>query len=148
MPKTIQSPGDFLTLLIKKNNLNPFRLSRDIHMSQSAVRLLTLGETRVTVSVALRLAKYFNTNPELWLTMQMQWDLAEAAKDRELVKIINTIPKYTKDPAVGKKPIPRKPALEKAKVSKKSAAKKPASGKKLAAVKAKKSGRRGRPAAK
>ena len=135
--KTLQSPGAFLTRLLEKNNLNPFKLSKDIHLSQSAVRLITLGETRVTVPVALRLAKYFNTNPEFWLTMQLKWDLAEASKDKALMNIIKSIAKYTKDPAVGKKPIPRKPAVKKAAASKKPVAKRPQASKKPAARKAK-----------
>jgi len=145
--KTLQSPGAFLTALLEKNHLNPFKLSRDIHLSQSAVRLIALGETRISVPVALRLARYFNTNPEFWLNMQMRWDLAEASKDRALMNIVNGISKFTKDPAAGKKPIPRKPPVKKA-APKKGAARKGAAAKKAApkkkkaaAAKTKKAGR-------
>ena len=132
--KTLQSPGAFLTGLLEKYHLNPFKLSRDIHLSQSAVRLIALGETRISVPVALRLARYFNTNPEFWLSMQMKWDLAEASKDRALMNIVNGISKFTKDPAAGKKPVPRKPPVKKAAASKKAAPKK-AAPKKAAAKK-------------
>ena len=133
--KTLQSPGAFLTQLLEKHNLNPFKLSKDIHLSQSAVRLIALGETRISVPVALRLAKYFNTNPEFWLSMQMRWDLAEASKDKALGNIIKSISKYTKDPAAGKKPIPRKPPVKKTIATAK---------KKPAAAKPKRAPRRGR----
>ncbi|MCL1837182.1 MAG: HigA family addiction module antitoxin [Treponema sp.] len=146
--KTLQSPGAFLTDLLEKNHLNPFKLSRDIHLSQSAVRLIALGETRISVPVALRLARYFNTNPEFWLNMQMKWDLAEASKDKALMNIVNGISKFTKDPASGKKPIPRKPPVKKAASSKRGAAPKKAAAKKAApkkkkpaAAKAKRAGR-------
>ena len=125
----LQSPGAFLTMLLEKHNLNPFKLSRDIHLSQSAVRLIALGETRISVPVAMRLAKYFGSNPESWLMMQMKWDIAEASKDGELAKIVKSISRFKKDTAAGKKPVSKKPA------SKKPAAKKP-EGKKKTAVKA------------
>jgi addiction module HigA family antidote len=132
MAKTIQSPGAFLTQLLEKHNLNPFRLSRDIHLSQSAVRLITLGKTRISVSVAMRLAKYFDTTPEYWLVMQMKWDIAEASKDKALVNIVKNVSKFKSGPAEGKKAAARglKP------------------GKKPAAAKTPKTGRRGRSAAK
>ena len=120
MAKTLQSPGAFLSLLLEKHNLNPFKLSKGIRLSQSAVRLIVLGETRVSVPVALRLAKYFNTNPEYWLIMQMKWDLAEASKDKALQNTVKSISRHKKDTAPAKKPA----ASKKKTVVKKSAAKK------------------------
>ena len=104
MPKSnsLQAPGSFLAQTLEKYNLTPFRLSKDIRLSQSAVRLLVLGKNRITVPVALRLAKYFNTTPELWLTMQMKWEIANTENDKELVKIISGIPLAQKGPALKK----------------------------------------------
>ena len=141
MSKAVYSPGSFLTLLLEKNKLNPFKLSKDIHLSQSAVRLIVLGKTRISVPVAMRLAKYFNTTPESWLTMQMKWDLAEASKDKALINIVKNISKFTKPAAAVKKAgAVRKPA------GKKPAVKKTAGKKKPASAKAKKAVKRGRPA--
>ena len=110
----LQSPGTFLTQLLEENKLNPFRLSKDIHLSQSAVRLIALGRTRISVPVALRLSKYFGTSPETWLMMQMQWDIAEAAKDKALTSIVKNISRFKKVPAAGKKPAGKKvPASKK-----------------------------------
>jgi addiction module HigA family antidote len=99
MAKTIQAPGPFLKLMLDKYKLNPFKLAKDIQLSQSAVRLITIGKTKISVPVALRLAKYFNTNPEYWLVLQMRYDLAEAAKDKALNKIIKGIPRAKKGAA-------------------------------------------------
>ena len=135
MPKTAtQSPGTFLTLLMEKHKLNPFKLSREIHLSQSAVRLIALGETRISVPVAVRLAKYFNTNPEFWLAMQMKWDLVLAAKDKELANIVKSISKFKKESAAGKaaagkKAAAKKPASNRAKIAKKQVGRKKASAK-------------------
>ena len=133
MSKTLQAPGPFLKLLLEKYKLNPFRLSKDIHLSQSAVRLITIGETKITVPVAMRLAKYFNTNPEFWLSMQMKWDIAEASKDKKLTGIIKSISKVKKA-APAKKTTAKKAPAKKAPVKKKAPAKK-AAAKKPAAKK-------------
>ena len=122
MAKALQSPGSFLALMLEKYKLNPFKLSKDIHLSQSAVRLITIGKTKITTPVALRLAKYFNTNPEFWLAMQMKWDIAEASKDKALTKIVKGIPRVKKASAGGSE--------KKAATAKKSAAKKKATAKK------------------
>ena len=130
MTKTaIQSPGAFLTHLMEKHDLNPFKISKEIHLSQSAVRLIALGETRITVPVAMRLAKYFNTNPEFWLSMQLKWDLVLAAKDKELANIVKSISRFKKEPAAGKKAAAKKPAGNRAKIAKKQVTRKKASAK-------------------
>ena len=143
---TLQSPGAFLSHLLEKHKLNPFKLSKDIHLSQSAVRLIALGETRISTPVALRLAKYFNTNPEFWLAMQMKWDLAEAAKDKKLVNIVKNISRFKKEPAAEKKAEAKKPASNRAKIAKKQVARKnsqaKAGRKKSASAATKKTGKR------
>jgi len=127
MAKTLQSPGSFLAIMLEKYKLNPFKLSKEIHLSQSAVRLIAIGKTKISTPVAMRLAKYFNTNPEFWLSMQMKWDIAEASKDKALAKIIKNISRVTKAPAggVGKKSVTKKkPRLKKKATAKKAPAKK------------------------
>jgi addiction module HigA family antidote len=139
MAQVLQAPGSFLTLMLEKYRLNPFKLSKDIHLSQSAVRLITIGETKITVSVAMRLAQYFNTNPEFWLAMQMKWDIAEASRNKELMKIIKSIPRVTKGTAdsAAKKTAAKKPAVKKPVTKKKAtAAKKPVAKKTVARKKA------------
>ena len=145
MPKTIESPGAFLTHMLEKYKLNPFKLSKDISLSQSAVRLIVLDKNRISVPVALRLAAYFNTNPEFWLAMQMKWDLDQAAKDKSLMNIVKSISRFTKAPAGGAKLSAAKKTAAKKPAAKKAAVK---TAKKPAAAKAKKTVRRGGPAKK
>jgi addiction module HigA family antidote len=142
MSKKLQSPGAFLALMLEKYNLNPFKLSKDIQLSQSAVRLITIGQTKITTPVAMRLAKYFNTNPEFWLAMQMKWDIAEASKDKALAKVIKRISRVTKasagsgkKAAPAKKPAAKKKPARKKTTAKKAAAKKPRPSRKPAARK-------------
>ncbi|MCL2557737.1 MAG: HigA family addiction module antitoxin [Treponema sp.] len=97
MPKLIvQSPAEFLSSMLEKHGIPVAQLAKDICLSQSAVRLITSGKGKISVSVAFRLSKYFNTVPEYWLKMQMAWELEEAARDKDLAEIIKKIPKFEK----------------------------------------------------
>jgi len=137
MANTLQSPGSFLALMLEKYRLNIFKFAQDIHLSQSAVRLITLGKTKITTSVAMRLAKYFNTNPEFWLAMQMKWDVAEATKDKALMKVVRSISRVTKGAAGGgeKTAAKKKPAAKKKTVKKTTAKRKTVKAKKPVARK-------------
>jgi addiction module HigA family antidote len=88
MPNT---PGTTLIDFIEKNALNCNKVSRDIKCSQTALRLITLDRSRITASVAVRLAKYFNTKPEFWLLKQMKYDLEKAANNGALNKKLKNI---------------------------------------------------------
>jgi hypothetical protein len=102
--------------------------------------MITIGKTKITTPVAMRLAKYFNTNPEFWLVMQMKWDIAEANKDKALMKIVKSISRVKKAAADGgnKTAAAKKPgAKKKTTKTRKSATKKRAT----------KPGKRGRKAA-
>jgi addiction module HigA family antidote len=102
MPKpTIQSPGSVLQSLLDEYQLNPGKLGALVKLSQSAIRQVVIGKTRISVPMALRLAKYFGTTPEYWIDLQNKYDLAEAAKDGELTAVLKGISK-------GKKPAPKK----------------------------------------
>jgi antitoxin HigA-1 len=96
MAKTKQSPGTLLLELIEKYNLNCNRVSKDIKCSQTALRLISLDKSRITTSIAVRLAKYFGTKPEFWLLAQMDYDLKKAANNKTLIKALKGISKTGK----------------------------------------------------
>jgi addiction module HigA family antidote len=133
MSKTSQSPGSFLAVVLEKYKLNPFKLSKDIHLSQSAVRMITIGKTKITTPVAMRLAKYFKTNPEFWLAMQMKWDIAEANKDKALMKIVKSITRVKKGTSSGGATRGEGKAAKKPGAKKKTARTRKPAGKKRAA---------------
>jgi plasmid maintenance system antidote protein VapI len=64
MPKTAQTPGTVLIAQMDEYQLNPFALSKAINLSQSAVRQIVLGKTKISVPTALRLSKFFSQKPE------------------------------------------------------------------------------------
>jgi len=93
MSKTKQSPGSLLLDHLGKYALNCNRLSKEIKCSQTALRLISLDKSRITTSIAVRLAKYFTTKPEYWLLAQMDYDLEKAANNKTLAKAIKGISK-------------------------------------------------------
>jgi addiction module HigA family antidote len=93
MPKTKQSPGTLLLIFLEKHKLNCNRLSKEIKCSQTALRLISLDRSRITTSIAVRLAKYFSTKPEFWLLAQMEYDLVKAASNKTLARQLKGIQK-------------------------------------------------------
>jgi len=98
MPKS-QTSATVLQSLMDEYRLNPFSLAKAVNLSNSAVRLLVVGKSKVTVPTALRLAKFFGQTPDYWLDLQRVADLNEASKDQELQDILKAIPKAKKPAA-------------------------------------------------
>jgi len=91
MPKNIKTPGTELKALLKKHGLNCNRLAKAINMSNAMVRLLVLDKSPVSTAAAFRLAKFFKTQAKYWLNLQMEYDLAKAAKNKKLAKELGGI---------------------------------------------------------
>ena len=64
-------------------------LARRLHVPRTRIERLVNEETAVTPDTALRLAKFFSTTPELWMSMQAGYDIkmAAAAKKADLARI-------------------------------------------------------------
>ena len=81
-------PGE----IIRKLCLEPLEISVAEAAKALGVTRKTLSElvnchAGVSVEMALRLAKAFDTSPESWLGMQQQYDLAQARKRVQLGKV-------------------------------------------------------------
>jgi addiction module HigA family antidote len=113
MPKIVQSPGTVLKLFLRGYQLNPTSLARELKLSQATVRLLTLDKTKVSVHVALRLAKFFSMKPEYWLDMQNSYDLFLAANNKKFTAVLKAIP-VAKKPRLGQKDAVKKDRAPKA----------------------------------
>jgi addiction module HigA family antidote len=64
-------------------------LAEGIRVPYQRVNELVNARRGITPSTALRLAKYLGTSPDVWLNLQLRWDLyhAERAEAASLVKI-------------------------------------------------------------
>jgi addiction module HigA family antidote len=112
MAKMLQTPASVLQSLMDEYQLNPFSLSKAVNQSPAGVRQLVIGQSKVTVPTALRLAKLFGQTPAFWLDLQREVDLSEASKDKELQEILKGISKI------------KKPVVQNHEASKKSSKKK------------------------
>lgn len=69
-------PGEILREdFMKPMNLTANRLALDLHIPATRITEIVRERRRVTADTALRLARYFNTNPEFWLNLQNFYDL-------------------------------------------------------------------------
>jgi addiction module HigA family antidote len=75
-----QTPGAVLQSFMDDYQLNTGKLAEAVKLSLSAIRQVVIGKSKISVSVALRLAKYFGNTPQYWIDLQNQYDLSEAAK--------------------------------------------------------------------
>jgi addiction module HigA family antidote len=106
--------------------LSPGKLAEDIGLSASAVRNVLINKAKISLNVAVRLAKYFGTTVQYWVDLQNVYDLAEMEKDAELNESLKKISK-AKKPAPVKKTAAA--AVGKKRGAKKDAALKPAAKK-------------------
>ena len=81
------TPGEILL----EEFMNPLgisqnRIARDIGVPVSRISGIVKGERAITADTALRLSAYFATSPDMWMTLQSEFDLrmAKAAKGPEI----------------------------------------------------------------
>jgi addiction module HigA family antidote len=69
-------PGKILQEdFMKPLGLSIDKLALDLHVPAARIHEIVHERRRITADSALRLARYFNTNPEFWLNLQNFFDL-------------------------------------------------------------------------
>ena len=70
------TPGEILAEeFMQPLEISQNQLARDLDVPPARINDLVHNRRGITTDTALRLAKYFNTTPEFWLTLQMDYDL-------------------------------------------------------------------------
>lgn len=97
------SPGDFLSnYVIKPMSLSVISLAKQLNIPANRLYLILNNRREITADTALRLGKYFNTGPEMWLFVQMKYNLKCAQEkwdiDKEHVLTFDTV--NHKDPVL------------------------------------------------
>ncbi|MDO9300138.1 MAG: HigA family addiction module antitoxin [Anaerolineales bacterium] len=72
---------------MKPLELSQYRLAHDIGVTPIRISQIVNGQRSITVDTAMRLARYFSTSAEVWLRLQVRYDLEVAEK--QLSKKIN-----------------------------------------------------------
>ena len=57
------------------------RLARDIDVTPARIGEIVRGKRAITFDTALRFAKNFGTSPDVWLGLQMDYELRRARRD-------------------------------------------------------------------
>jgi addiction module HigA family antidote len=96
MPKTTQTPGTMLKAMLDKQELPLYLVAKEIYISSALLYHIINDKGPISLAVAFRLAKYFNTTVEYWLAAQMKYDIEQAAKDKDLQKVLKGIKKAGK----------------------------------------------------
>jgi len=74
-------PGEILLEdFMKPMDVSINRLARDIAVPPGRVSAIVNGKRAITADTALRLGKYFNVSPEVWMGLQADYDLRLAQR--------------------------------------------------------------------
>ena len=74
-------PGEVLREELDALGVSANALSKALDVPMKRVTMILDGQRGVTADIALRLARYFGTTPQLWLNLQKTWELRCAEID-------------------------------------------------------------------
>ena len=81
-------PGEILLEdFMKPLGLTVNRLALDLHVPATRIGEIVHQRRRITADTALRLARYFKTNPEFWLNLQNFYELELSRRSGTLSEI-------------------------------------------------------------
>jgi|HubBroStandDraft_5_1064220.scaffolds.fasta_scaffold1272276_2 addiction module HigA family antidote len=102
MFKLIVHPGEILKDELDYLDVTPTEFARQIDVPPNRISQIIAGKRSITGDTALRFGHWFGVDPQFWLNLQGQYELAVA--DRQVGKTIRHLP--TKE----RLPIRRDPA--------------------------------------
>ncbi|MCL4840324.1 MAG: HigA family addiction module antidote protein [Bryobacteraceae bacterium] len=71
-------PGEVLSDILDEAGLTAHALPLDLRITANRITAILKGERGITADTALRLARYFNNSPEIWMNLQTKYELALA----------------------------------------------------------------------
>ena len=90
MFRRVVHPGVILRDELDGLGITPTEFARQIDVPPNRVSQIIGGKRSITGDTALRLGHWFGTEPQFWLNLQAQYDLAMA--DREIGGKIRRLP--------------------------------------------------------
>jgi addiction module HigA family antidote len=79
-------PGEALADAFREAGVSASSAAIAMGLPPSTLTRIMKGQRNVTAPIALRIARYFGTSPDIWMGIQTDYDL-EIAKDREGTRI-------------------------------------------------------------
>ena len=81
-------PGQILEeLYIKPHNLTITEVASALGVARKNLYAVIKGDYSISVEMAFKLSKAFDTTPEFWLQAQMNYDLAKGYKEANKIKV-------------------------------------------------------------
>jgi len=75
-------PGEYLLEdFMKPHGITQYRLAKDISVTPIRISEIIKGKRSITADTALRLSKYFGTTPQIWMRLQVRFDLEKTQKE-------------------------------------------------------------------
>ena len=90
MFRLVVHPGEVLKDELAELGITPTEFARQIGVAPNRVSQILAGKRSITGDTALRLGHWFGTEPQFWLNLQTQFDLALA--DRQNGDAIRRLP--------------------------------------------------------
>ena len=74
-------PGDILKDELAEIGITPTAFAREIDVPPNRISQIIAGKRSITGDTALRLGHWFGVEPQFWLNLQSQYDLALAEQE-------------------------------------------------------------------
>jgi addiction module HigA family antidote len=72
---------------LEENGLTQTQLAKGIGVPQSRISELCAGKRDITADLALRLGKFFNTTPQMFINLQNHYDFSVAEAEHRKAKL-------------------------------------------------------------
>ena len=89
-------PGDILLHdFMQPLKLSSYKLAKELGVTAPSINEIVRRRRAVTAEMALRFSRYFGTSAQVWLSLQLEYDLEVAARriGKKLERTIRPIPR-------------------------------------------------------
>ena len=86
--------------IVRQECIEPLGLTvteaaKRLGIKRQTLNNLVNGKAGISPEMSIRLSKAFGSSPEVWLGLQMEYDLAEATKNADRIKVQRITPSHT-----------------------------------------------------
>jgi antitoxin HigA-1 len=87
-------PGEILREeFLEPMGISQYRLAKSLSVPPRRINEIVHGKRAITADTAIRLARYFSTSPQFWMSLQGRYDL-DVAEDRLADRIRKEVHPY------------------------------------------------------
>ena len=90
MFKRAVHPGEILREELDELGITPTAFARQISVPPNRISQIIAGKRSITGDTALRFGHWFGVEPQFWMNLQTQYDLAQA--ERQVGRAVRALP--------------------------------------------------------